>query len=102
MTTDFTAIADLQDIEALRLECRSCGTSVSVDPRRWKHHLDRCPNCHVPWRDQPSTDDAALDAFVRGLTQLVAQSRAMPPTLPFRVRIEVAHQQSLQDVDDLV
>ena len=33
MTTDFTAVADLKDIQAFRLECRTCGTSVSVDPR---------------------------------------------------------------------
>ena len=63
--------------------------------------MERCPNCRVPWRDQPTTKDAALDMFVQGLTQLIAQSRATPPTLPYRVRLELAHQQSLQDVDDL-
>ena len=101
MTTDFTAVVDLKDIQAFRLECRAYGTSVSVDPRRWKHQMERCPNCLVPWRDQPKTADAAIDMFIRGLQQLVAQSRATPPTLPYRVRIELAHQQSLQDVDDL-
>ena len=101
MTTDFTAVADLKDIQAFRLECRTCGTSVSVDPRRWKHQMENCPNCRVPWRDQPTTKDAALDLFIRGFQQLVAQSRATPPTVPYRVRLELAHQQSLQDVDDL-
>ncbi len=100
MTTDVTLVADLQDLQAYRLECRTCGTSVSVDPARWKNQAARCPNCQVPWRDQPGVNDAAFDMFVRGLTQLVAQSRATPPTLPYRVRIELAQRQSLQDFDD--
>ena len=45
MTTDFTLVADLQEVQAYRLECRTCGTSVSVEPSRWKNQAERCPNC---------------------------------------------------------
>ena len=47
--TEQQLFVNVAEIRALRLQCRKCRASVSVEPSTWTGSVHRCPSCQQEW-----------------------------------------------------
>ena len=74
-------IFSVEDIKAIRLQCKKCQTEVVLSPL--SPYIDRCPYCSQVWHGQRSRDDPN-DLLLNAIKEIVEQ----PPEL-VTIRFEI-------------
>jgi hypothetical protein len=71
MTNQTKQFIEMSDILAVRLECKDCGSSLLVALGKTVRPPYVCPNCNVPWWDDPDSPALkALDSFLVGIKRI--------------------------------
>lgn len=76
MTADQKVVLDVADIIAVRLECGSCQTAVSISPLDWKEATYQCPNCRALWMDPHQGTRPSVAYFVAGLRDVIKEANS--------------------------
>jgi hypothetical protein len=71
------------DILAIQLECKKCGTIMSIHVKDWKPAVSRCPNCSVPL-----IEDLQDVSAVKGLAEALNILLTLGDKLSFHLRLE--------------
>jgi hypothetical protein len=80
----------LSDIQAMRLECNNCCTTISFKPEEWKFNVLNCPNClqpliaKSPSGQQQTAEFLAVDSLISALKTFRA-----PNLFKFKLRLEL-------------
>lgn len=85
MTAEDRYIVDIADLRAVRLECATCGASVTIPVEKWDGQIHQCPSCGTPWHSSPQPFEM-LQKLRTGMQGVTAMMRAHPT---YRVSFEV-------------
>ena len=84
MTLERTATAEAQDVKAVWLVCKECGTVQGYNPATWKGSLIRCcGNCPSARQWHESVGRQQVEALLTALQELSKQT-----DLPFEIRLQ--------------
>ena len=87
MTIDDRTVLDLEDLRAIRFECKTCGACTSFAVSSWPRVPPSCPGCNVDWLPTPHGIYEAINRFRLGLAGTLA---GMKQDQQFGVRLEIA------------
>lgn len=88
MTIEDRFVVDLADVLNVRIECRTCGASIAVNPSKWGDLPFSCPGCHMHWHmgdHEPAYRAVnALRVALKGVIALAETEQ-----LAYRLRFEI-------------
>ncbi len=88
MTIEERYVFDVSDLQAVRLQCSTCGAAISLKVSAWSEPQYQCPGCGVQWftkHSEPYKTALQLAAGLRGMKALMEKENG----LSFRVRFEI-------------
>lgn len=94
MTINQRVSFEASDIQAIQLECKGCGTTISCPLGKWKPEASSCPNCPAPMI-KDTTDVFTLRKLAEALSALVT----LDEKLTFKLRFEVKQEQDEPEPD---
>ena len=77
MITEHFVMVGLDDIRYVQLRCHNCNGYVSLDPDGFTRLPERCPQCHVVWRDddQGTSDQQTITNFLTAIQDTRKQQK---------------------------
>lgn len=78
MTLQKRFIADLKDILAIRLTCKRCKTTLSMQPDERAYFPQSCPTCRNQWFIDQTQDQQILEYFIRSITEIKKRGDEAP------------------------
>jgi transposase-like protein len=88
MTTKTMKLVEPSDLVAIHLECKHCGSTLSVVLDKSVSRLpDKCPNCHETWFDIEGRAKKTLTEIIEAHRRLLDN-----PPRGLTLRIEIANE----------
>lgn len=87
MKIETKAYACIEDLKALRFECRECGAILILPFVAASHRkLEKCPTCRNPWTVNPQNSyETEVSAFISATSNLLPCLKAMGFSLGIEV-----------------
>ena len=86
MTIENYWTADLEDLSAIELNCKSCGATQAFPPTGWKGRIPNdCPNCNEHWFQLNGLSEISLQRLINNFELLVKDDGARGCKIRFRV-----------------
>ena len=70
MTIERNVVVGLEDIQAVRIRCLNCGSSISVKEISASAFPHRCPACNTQLLPPHESESSSLSRFMRALAEL--------------------------------
>jgi hypothetical protein len=87
MTIDDRTVLDLEDLKAVRFECKACGATTSFALNSWPRVPTSCPGCEVDWLGMSPNQLDGINKLRLGLAATLA---VLKQDQQFAVRLEIA------------
>jgi hypothetical protein len=99
MTTQSKVYIEISDIVALRLQCKSCGCSLTLGTESESDAvgnllgannqiLQTCPACRIAWNG-PAMANSPFDSELKELFRQLRNLKTLEPKLGYRISLEI-------------